>query len=88
MDPLCPDATGIIDRHFFRSTYFTEPGGVLFEIAEHGGPGFAIGEPDMQRMGDELSLPPWLEERRKLYEWSLTPVPTTAELRAGLAVRG
>ena len=87
VDPLCPDATGIIDRHFFRSTYFTEPGGVLFEIAEHGGPGFAIGEPDMQRMGDELSLPPWLEERRKLYEWSLTPVPTTAELRAGLAVR-
>ena len=88
VEPLCPDATGIIDRHFFRSTYFTEPGGVLFEIAEHGGPGFAIGEPDMQRMGDELSLPPWLEERRKLYEWSLTPVPTTAELRAGLAVRG
>ena len=87
VDPLCPDATGIIDRHFFRSTYFTEPGGVLFEIAEHGGPGFAIGEPDLQRMGDELSLPPWLEERRKLYEWSLTPVPTTAELRAGLAVR-
>ena len=33
------------------------------------------------------SLPPWLEERRKLYEWSLTPVPTTAALRAGLAVR-
>jgi len=87
VDPLCPDATGIIDRHFFRSTYFTEPGGVLFEIAELGGPGFAVGEPDMQRMGDELSLPPWLEERRKLYEWSLTPVPTTAELRAGLAVR-
>jgi glyoxalase family protein len=87
VDPLCPDATGVIDRHFFRSTYFTEPGGVLFEIAEHGGPGFAVGEPDMERMGDELSLPPWLEERRKLYEWSLTPVPTTAELRAGLAVR-
>ncbi len=52
------------------------------------GPASPIGEPDMQRMGDELSLPPWLEERRKLYEWSLTPVPTTAELRAGLAVRG
>jgi glyoxalase family protein len=87
VDPLCPDATGVIDRHFFRSTYFTEPGGVLFEIAEHGGPGFAIGEPDVQHMGDELSLPPWLEERRKLYEWSLTPVPTTAALRAGLPVR-
>lgn len=85
---LCPDATGVIDRHFFRSTYFTEPGGVLFEIAEHGGPGFAVDEPDMEHMGDELQLPPWLEERRKLYEYSLTPVPTTADLRAGMAVRG
>ena len=88
VSPLCPDATGIIDRHFFRSTYFTEPGGVLFEIAEHGGPGFAIDEPDLEQMGDELRLPPWLEERRKLYEYSLTPVPTTAELRSGVAVAG
>jgi glyoxalase family protein len=86
VEPLCPDATGVVDRHFFRSTYFTEPGGVLFEIAEHGGPGFAVGEPDGERMGDELQLPPWLEERRQLYEWSLTPVPTTAQLRAGVAV--
>jgi glyoxalase family protein len=86
VSPLCPDATGVVDRHFFRSTYFTEPGGVLFEIAEHGGPGFAVGEPDMDHMGDELQLPPWLEERRRLYEWSLTPVPTTAALRAGLLV--
>src|SRR2546426_612654 len=39
VEPLCPDATGVVDRHFFRSSYFTEPGGVLFEIAEHGGPG-------------------------------------------------
>jgi glyoxalase family protein len=86
VSPLCPDATGVVDRHFFRSTYFTEPGGVLFEIAEHGGPGFAAGEPDLERMGDQLQLPPWLEERRRLYEWSLTPVPTTAQLRAGVAV--
>jgi glyoxalase family protein len=86
VSPLCPDATGIIDRHFFRSTYFTEPGGVLFEIAEHGGPGFAVDEPDREHMGDDLRLPPWLEERRKLYEYSLTPVPSTAELRAGVAV--
>jgi glyoxalase family protein len=84
--PLCADATGVVDRHFFRSTYFTEPGGVLFEIAEHGGPGFAVGEPDSERMGDELQLPPWLQERRQLYEWSLTPVPTTAQLRAGVAI--
>jgi hypothetical protein len=38
----------------------------------------------MEHMGDELQLPPWLEQRRTLYEWSLTPVPTTAELRAGV----
>jgi glyoxalase family protein len=74
--------TEVIDRHFFRSVYFTEPGGVLFEIAELGGPGFIVDEPDAERMGDDLRLPPWLEERRQLYEWSLTPVPTTAELRA------
>jgi glyoxalase family protein len=84
--PLCPDATGMVDRYFFRSIYFTEPGGVLFEIAEHGGPGFAAGEPDAARMGDELQLPPWLEERRRLYELSLTPVPTTAQLRGGVTV--
>jgi glyoxalase family protein len=88
VSPLCPDATGIIDRHFFRSTYFTEPGRVLFEIAEHGGPGFAVDEPDLEHMGDDLRLPPWLEDRRKLYEYSLTPVPTTAELRSGVAVAG
>lgn len=80
--PLCPDATGTVDRHFFRSTYFTEPGGVLFEIAERGGPGFIIDEPSYAEMGDTLKLPPWLEDRRMLYEYSLTPVPTTAELRA------
>jgi glyoxalase family protein len=88
VSPLCPDATGLIDRHFFRSTYFTEPGRVLFEIAEHGGPGFAVDEPDLEHMGDDLRLPPWLEDRRKLYEYSLTPVPTTAELRSGVAVAG
>ena len=76
------DPTEVIDRHFFRSVYFDEPGGVLFEIAEMGGPGFMVGEPDAEHMGDAISLPPWLEERRILYEWSLTPVPTTAELRA------
>jgi glyoxalase family protein len=76
------EPTEVIDRHFFRSVYFTEPGGVLFEIAELGGPGFIVDEPDYAHMGDDLRLPPWLEERRQLYEWSLTPVPTTAELRA------
>ena len=74
--------TEVIDRHFFRSVYFHEPGGVLFEIAEMGGPGFMVDEEDAEHMGDRITLPPWLEERRQLYEWSLTPVPTTAELRS------
>ncbi len=39
-------------------------------------------------MGDSLQLPPWLEDRRQLYEWSLTPVPTTAQLRARVTVEG
>jgi glyoxalase family protein len=76
------EPTEVIDRHFFRSVYFTEPGGVLFEIAERGGPGFIVDEPDAEHMGDRLTLPPWLEERRRLYEYSLSPVPTTAEIRA------
>ena len=76
--PLCPDATGTVDRHFFRSTYFTEPGGVLFEIAEHGGPGFAAGEPDGQHMGDALALPPWLEERRTAW-YAAIDVPSKVE---------
>ena len=42
--------------------------------------------PTCSTWATSCSLPPWLEERRKLYEWSLTPVPTTAELRAGVAV--
>lgn len=83
-EEIASDATGMIDRHFFRSTYFTEPGGVLFEIAEHGGPGFIVDEPNHLHMGDDLQLPPWLEERRKLYEYTLTAIPTTAELRAGI----
>ncbi len=82
-----PKATPVIDRHFFRSVYFTEPGGVLFEIAECGGPGFAVDEPDPARLGDTLTLPPWLEGRRKLYEFTLTPVPTTDQLRAGILAR-
>jgi glyoxalase family protein len=79
--------TEVIDRHFFRSVYFTEPGGILFEIAERGGPGFSVDEPDAEHMGDDLRLPPWLEERRMLYEYSLTPVPTTAEIRARAGAR-
>ena len=55
--------TRVIDRQYFRSIYFREPGGVLFEIATDG-PGFLVDElPDA--LGTELKLPPWLEPIRE-----------------------
>lgn len=55
--------TPVIDRFWFKSVYFTEPGGVLFELATDG-PGFAVDE-DAGRLGERLVLPPWLEPQRE-----------------------
>lgn len=55
-------ATPVIDRFWFRSVYFKEPGGVLFELATDG-PGFAVDE-DPAHLGETLVLPPWLEPER------------------------
>jgi glyoxalase family protein len=57
------DATPVIDRTYFHSVYFREPGGVLFEIATNP-PGFAIDE-KVQELGTHLMLPKWLEPVRK-----------------------
>lgn len=54
--------TEVIDRFWFRSVYFREPGGALFEVATDG-PGFAVDEPT-EALGERLILPPWLEPRR------------------------
>ena len=62
-------ATPVIDRFWFRSVYFKEPGGVLFEIATDG-PGFAVDE-DPAHLGDTLVLPPWLEGARSGIEAAL-----------------
>jgi glyoxalase family protein len=64
--------SGKIDRFYFQSLYFREPGGVLFEIATDG-PGFATDEP-MDKLGERLALPPFLEPRRKEIEAGLQPV--------------
>lgn len=64
--------TGEIDRFYFRSLYFREPGGVLFELATDG-PGFAQDEP-AGTMGEALSLPPHLEPRRAEIEAQLKPI--------------
>ena len=61
-----------IDRFYFRSIYFREPGGVLFEIATDG-PGFATDE-DAEHLGERLSLPPFLESRRDQIEAGLQPI--------------
>jgi glyoxalase family protein len=53
----------VIDRFWFKSVYFTEPGGVLFELATDG-PGFAVDE-DASHLGERLVLPPWLEPQRE-----------------------
>ncbi len=64
--------TPVIDRFWFRSIYFREPSGVLFEIATLG-PGFGVDE-DPEHLGEELILPPFLERRRAHIEAELTPV--------------
>jgi glyoxalase family protein len=66
------DVTPIIDRQYFHSIYFREPGGVLFEIATDP-PGFATDE-TVERLGSSLQLPPWLEESRAELERLLPPV--------------
>jgi glyoxalase family protein len=62
----------IIDRFWFKSVYFMEPGGVLFELATDG-PGFAVDE-DPARLGEGLVLPPWLEPSRRDIEAALPPL--------------
>ena len=64
--------TPIIDRHYFRSVYFREPSGVLFEIASIG-PGFGVDEP-LDRLGEKLSLTPQYEHLREQIEPTLTPL--------------
>jgi glyoxalase family protein len=64
--------SGKVDRFYFKSLYFREPNGVLFEIASDG-PGFAVDEP-FETLGQSLSLPPFLEPRRREIEAGLEPV--------------
>jgi glyoxalase family protein len=72
--------TPIIDRFYFKSIYFREPSGVLFEIATIG-PGFATDEP-LEHLGERLSLPPAFEHLRSQVEPILTPLPNPRETAA------
>ena len=64
--------SGPVDRYYFRSLYFREPAGVLFEIATDG-PGFAVDE-DPATLGEAVALPPFLEPRREEIEANLKPI--------------
>jgi glyoxalase family protein len=69
--------TPVIDRTYFHSVYFREPGGILFEIATDP-PGFAIDEKP-EDLGKQLKLPQWLEPERGKLEQLLPPVKTSPE---------
>lgn len=64
--------SGEVERYYFRSLYFREPGGNLFEIATDG-PGFTADEP-LESLGERLALPPFLEGRRSAIEANLKPL--------------
>ncbi|MBC8102476.1 MAG: ring-cleaving dioxygenase [Cytophagales bacterium] len=70
----------VMDRDYFHSIYFHEPGGVLFEIATNP-PGFTTDEP-LESLGTRLCVPAWLEERRALLEQTLTPLRLPAPVVA------
>ena len=72
--------TPVIDRHYFRSIYFREPSGVLFELATPS-PGFTVDEP-LETLGERLSIPPALESRRGEIESVLKPLPYKRVTRA------
>jgi glyoxalase family protein len=72
--------THVIDRFYFKSVYFREPSGVLFEIATIG-PGFTTDEP-LESLGEKLSLPPAYEHLRAQIEATVTPLPSTRPARS------
>jgi glyoxalase family protein len=72
--------TPVIDRFWFRSIYFREPSGVLFEIATLG-PGFTADE-SLETLGEKLTLPPNFEQYRDQLERQLTPLPDVKALRS------
>ena len=73
-------ATPVIDRFYFESVYFREPGGILYELATLDGAGFGADE-DPDTMGEALTLPPKLQPLRSRIEPVLTPLPDTRPWR-------
>jgi glyoxalase family protein len=72
------DVTPVLDRTYFHSIYFREPGGVLFELATDP-PGFSLDEP-IESLGEAFRIPEWLEARRDLIEKRLAPITLHKEM--------
>ncbi len=72
--------TPVIDRFYFESVYFREPGGILYELATSDGAGFGTDEP-AESMGETLALPPKFEPMRSKIEPNLTPLPDVRQWR-------
>lgn len=72
------DVSRVKDRHFFKSLYVREPGGILFELATES-PGLAAAK-DSDIPGEQLFLPPWLEEDREMIEDQLIPLELPADV--------
>ncbi|MRH44224.1 ring-cleaving dioxygenase [Aquibacillus halophilus] len=66
--------SGLVDRYYFKSLYFREPNGILFELATDG-PGFTTDE-DVEHLGESVALPPFLEDKRAEIEAKLQPLNT------------
>lgn len=66
--------SGFVERYYFRSLYFREPNGILFELATDG-PGFE-GDEDFEHLGEHLALPPYFESQRNEIEAKLKPLYT------------
>ena len=78
--------SGLIDRFYFRSIYFREPSGILFELATMG-PGFTVDE-DPAHLGECVALPPFLEPIRERIEAALTPLDGVGRQRSRVALAG
>ena len=75
--------SGLIDRFYFRSIYFREPSGILFELATMG-PGFTVDE-DAATLGESVALPPFLEPLREKIEAALTPLDGVGRRRSSVS---
>jgi glyoxalase family protein len=67
--------SGFVERYYFRSLYFREPNGILFELATDG-PGFE-GDEEFEHLGERLALPPYFESQRAEIESKLKPLKTS-----------